>query len=124
MTSPQRAWDTYDAYLFDIDGTLLHCTDAVHYFAFCHALSAVAGRPLNLDGIAVQGNVDVGILRDAFAHAGIPESQWRPRLAETRAAMCAHVEANKQDFRGTMSDTVPASTRSSTTSAARVQSLV
>ena len=26
--SPARAWDEYDAYLFDIDGTLLHCTDA------------------------------------------------------------------------------------------------
>ena len=102
MTSPQRPWDAYDAYLFDIDGTLLHCADAVHYHAFCHALTQVAGRPLNLDGITVQGNVDVGILRDTFAHAGIPESQWRPRLDETRAAMCAHVEVNKADFRTTI----------------------
>ena len=44
----QRAWDSYDAYLFDIDGTLLNCTDAVHYFAFCDTLTMLARRPLNL----------------------------------------------------------------------------
>src|SRR5579875_452703 len=41
-----RAWDEFDAYLFDVDGTLMNCTDAVHYFAFNDAISAVAGRPL------------------------------------------------------------------------------
>jgi phosphoglycolate phosphatase-like HAD superfamily hydrolase len=94
MTST-RAWDGYDAYLFDIDGTLLHCTDAVHYFAFCDALTAIAGRPLNLDGVVAHGNVDNGILRDALTLAGVPESQWRPRLPEARRSMCAQVEANK-----------------------------
>ena len=45
------AWDGYDAYLFDIDGTLLHCRDAVHYFAFCNALERVAGRRMTLEGV-------------------------------------------------------------------------
>jgi len=90
-----RPWDSFDAYLFDIDGTLVHCTDAVHYFAFCDALSAVAGRPLNLDGVIAHGNTDVGILRDAFALAGIHEDQWRPRLAEICEQMCLQVERNK-----------------------------
>jgi phosphoglycolate phosphatase len=102
MTSPQRAWDAYDAYLFDIDGTLLHCTDAVHYFAFLDSLKTLSGRDLNLDDITVQGNVDIGILRDALTLAGIPETEWRPRLDETRAAMCAHVEANKASFHATV----------------------
>jgi phosphoglycolate phosphatase-like HAD superfamily hydrolase len=92
-------WDSYDAYLFDIDGTLLNCTDAVHYFAFCDGLSMVAGRPLNLDGVATHGSVDVAILRDGWAAAGVPESVWRPRLDEVRAAMCAQVEANRENFR-------------------------
>ena len=106
MTS-SRPWDAYDAYLFDIDGTLLHCTDAVHYNAFLAALHTLSGRPLNLDGITVQGNVDIGILRDALTLAGVPEAQWRPRLNETRAAMCAHVEANKAGFRATVLPAVP-----------------
>lgn len=88
------AWDEFDAYLFDIDGTLIHCADAVHYFAFCDALSSVAGRPLNLDGVTAHGNTDVGILRDAFSLAGIPESQWRPKLAELCCAMCDQVDRN------------------------------
>ena len=53
-------WDAYDAYLFDIDGTLLNATDAVHYFAFCEALTLLAGRPINLDGVNAHGNVDNG----------------------------------------------------------------
>lgn len=98
MRSSSRAWNAYDAYLFDIDGTLLHCTDAVHYFAFCGALSAVAGRPLNLDGVVAHGNVDAGILRDAFARAGIADEVWRPRQQEMQAAMCAQVERNKDEI--------------------------
>jgi phosphoglycolate phosphatase len=100
MTSVQsmRAWDKYDAYLFDIDGTLLECTDAVHYFAFCGALESLAGRPLNLDCVTAHGNTDVGILRDALTLAKVPEVLWRGRLAETRAAMCRHVEDHKSEL--------------------------
>jgi phosphoglycolate phosphatase-like HAD superfamily hydrolase len=94
----QRAWDEYDAYLFDIDGTLLNCTDAVHYFAFAEALGSLAGRPLNLDGITVHGNTDVGILRDALNLAGVPQEQWRPNLAATRDAMCRFVKERTQDL--------------------------
>lgn len=75
-----RPWDAFNAYLFDIDGTLLSCADAVHYFAFCDALSSVAGRPVNLDGVTAHGNTDTGILRDAFARAGVEEMTWRPQL--------------------------------------------
>ena len=98
-TQTPRAWDGYDAYLFDIDGTLLHCTDAVHYFAFCDTLTMLAGRPLNLDGVVAHGNTDIGILRDALALANVPDEQWRPRLPEIREAMCRHVERNKADLR-------------------------
>ena len=94
-----RPWDAFDGYLFDIDGTLLNCQDAVHYFAFCNALSAVAGRPLNLDGVTTHGNTDEGILRDAFAQGAVEEAQWRPRLTEIRARMGAQVEANRAELR-------------------------
>lgn len=93
------AWDDFDIYLFDIDGTLLHCEDAVHYFAFCDALSAIAGRPVNLDGVTTHGNTDTGILRDAFTLAGVSESCWRPHLAEICARMSSFVDEHKHDFR-------------------------
>ena len=95
MTTPRRRWDAYDAYLIDIDGTLLNCTDAVHYFAFCDTLTMVAGRPLNLDGVIAHGNTDVGILRDAFKAADVPEDVWRPRLPEAKKNICAFVEREK-----------------------------
>ena len=94
-----RAWDGFDAYLFDIDGTLLNCVDAVHYFAFCHALSAVGGRPLNLDGVVTHGNTDLGILRDAFRLNGVEDEVWRPRMAEMYEWMGSEVEANRAEFR-------------------------
>lgn len=93
-----RAWDTFEAYLFDIDGTLLQCADAVHYFAFCNALTSVAGFPMNLDGIVAHGNTDAGILRDAFALADIPEDRWRPQLSKLLDQMCAQVERENADL--------------------------
>ncbi len=103
----ERRWDEYDAYLFDIDGTLMNCTDAVHYFAFCEALGSLAGRPLNLDGVTAHGNTDVGILRDALPLAGVKDEEWRPRLAETRAGMCRFVEERKGDLCATVLPEVP-----------------
>ena len=102
MTSPSalsRAWDGFDGYLFDIDGTLLNCMDAVHYFAFCNALSTVAGRPLNLDGVVTHGNTDEGILRDAFALGSVGDDAWRPHIDNIRAQMGAEVESNRGDLR-------------------------
>jgi phosphoglycolate phosphatase len=96
-TLPRR-WDAFDAYLFDIDGTLINCKDAVHYFAFCAALKSLSGRDLNLDGVIAHGNTDVGILRDALQLAGVPESRWRPLLAEARGTMCAHVHAHRNEM--------------------------
>jgi phosphoglycolate phosphatase-like HAD superfamily hydrolase len=93
-----RAWDAFDAYLFDIDGTLIHSTDAVHYYAFCQALSSIAGRPLNLEGVTAHGNTDVGILRDAFALAGVEDAVWRPQLREIRESMARFVDGRKNEL--------------------------
>ncbi|WP_162601466.1 HAD family hydrolase [Occallatibacter savannae] len=93
-----RPWDEFDAYLFDVDGTLLNCKDAVHYFAFCEALKALAGRELNLDGVTAHGNTDIGILRDALNLAGVAEADWRPRVPEACMSMAAYVEANRDEI--------------------------
>jgi len=94
----RRAWDFYNVYLFDIDGTLLNCSDAVHYFAFCDVLQQLAGRPMNLDGVTTHGNTDIGILRDALDLANVTEEQWRPRLAEVRNSMCRFVQQRASDL--------------------------
>ena len=93
-----RPWDAFDAYLFDIDGTLLNCTDATHYFAFCDALLKLSGRELNLDGITAHGNTDAGILRDALIRAGIPESEWRRRVPEACSGMADFIERRKDEL--------------------------
>ena len=93
-----RAWDAFDAYLFDIDGTLLNCTDATHYFAFCHALKKLTGRALTLEGVTAHGNTDVGILRDVLLRAGVPEGDWRGRIRETCDAMGEFVAARQDEL--------------------------
>lgn len=93
-----RAWDGFDAYLFDIDGTLINCKDATHYFAFCEALEKLAGRPLNLDGIPAHGNTDIGILRDVLTRAGVPEAEWRGRIREVCAGMAEFVERREDQL--------------------------
>lgn len=87
-------WLAADAYLFDIDGTLLNSRDAVHYHAFHRAVNQVFGLDMRLDGIPVHGNTDVGILQAYLRSAGVPEEQWRPRLTEVFELMSAEVERN------------------------------
>lgn len=103
-----RPWDAFDAYLFDVDGTLLNCADALHYFAFCEALQVLSNRELNLDGITAHGNTDIGIIRDALALAGIPESTWRPRLSDACTSMCSYVHENRDRIK---SNTLPGATQ-------------
>lgn len=100
MAKPlQCAWDEYDAYIFDVDDTLLHCEDAVHYFAFCSALEALTGRAIGFDEVNVHGSTDLAILRDALTSAGIPENFWKPRIAECCACMRNFIEDHKGEFR-------------------------
>ncbi|HEX5236782.1 MAG TPA: HAD family hydrolase [Silvibacterium sp.] len=97
MSKLPRPWNCFEVYLFDIDGTLLQCADAVHYFAFCDVLSRVAGRPLTLDGVVAHGNTDVGILRDALVLADVSEERWRPELDAMKRRMCANVQAREKE---------------------------
>ena len=92
-----RSWSDYDVFLFDIDGTLLTCADAVHYFAFCHVLESISGRPLTLEGVTAHGNTDIGILRDALILAGISEQTWRPRLSVMQEMLCNFVRDREDE---------------------------
>jgi phosphoglycolate phosphatase len=85
-------WDQYDAYLFDIDGTLLRDPGRVHYNAFSKACLEVLGHPLSLEPVTVAGSTDPRILRDAFTAAGIADETWRPHQPRLLEAICSTVE--------------------------------
>lgn len=97
--APRFDWRSFDAYLFDIDGTLLNSRDAVHYFAFHGAIKRIFGRDFSVEGVPVHGNTDIGILRAYMKLAGVPESDWQPRISEVIAQMCDEVERNAADLR-------------------------
>jgi phosphoglycolate phosphatase-like HAD superfamily hydrolase len=62
-------WLEADAYIFDIDGTLLNSRDGVHYKAFRTVLREIFGIESDLSEVPVHGNTDVGILRAVFERA-------------------------------------------------------
>jgi len=64
-------WRDADAYLFDIDGTLMLCPDRTHRYALHRALLEVYGVETTIDGIPYHGKTDPGILRAALERAGI-----------------------------------------------------
>src|SRR6516162_3621868 len=87
-------WTAAEAYLFDIDGTLLNCRDAVHYRAFHQAARQVLGIEPSLDGLQLHGNTDIGILRSALAREGVADvDSCLPRIVDL---MCAEVIRNRE----------------------------
>ncbi len=88
-----------DAYLFDIDGTLLNTRDGVHYFAFRNALRALFGIDGTIDGVPVHGNTDLGILRAVLERAGIAGGEFERRVPELMRYMCDEVRRNAADIR-------------------------
>jgi phosphoglycolate phosphatase len=96
---PGFRWDSADAYLFDIDGTLLNSRDAVHYFAFRNATRELLGVEVSLDGVPVHGNTDPGILRAALQREGIDDAFIENVMEKMVEHMCAEVRRNQGDMR-------------------------
>ncbi len=100
-------WRGFDAYLFDIDGTLLNSRDAVHYEAFLIAMRELYGRAVGLEGVAVHGSTDPIILLAALEQSGICEAEGRAALTAAMARMCAEVEARAEELRPELCGAVP-----------------
>ena len=96
---PGFCWSAGDAYLFDIDGTLLNSRDAVHYFAFHHAMRQVFGRDAKIDGVAMHGNTDIGILRAVLRREGFADAAIDAGLPEMIAHISAEVQRNSEQMR-------------------------
>jgi phosphoglycolate phosphatase len=81
-----------EAYLFDIDGTLLNSRDGVHYNAFHAAVRQVYGIDSKIDGVPVHGNTDLGILRAVARRAGLSDTEFESKLPAAIQCMCAAAE--------------------------------
>ncbi|HUD54017.1 MAG TPA: HAD family hydrolase [Terracidiphilus sp.] len=95
---PGFAWDGQDAYLFDIDGTLLRSRDRVHFESVANGVRRVTGFEVTLAGIALHGNTDTAILREACIRAGISADVLEPQIAAILDAMCASVEERRREL--------------------------
>ncbi len=80
-------WDAQDAYLFDIDGTLLRSRDRIHFNSFASSIREVTGFEVSLTGVVLHGGTDTAILCEAFALAGVPRQAWEPQLEAILEAM-------------------------------------
>lgn len=92
------SWDSCDAYLFDIDGTLLQCRDRIHINAFHQAIRLILDREVSLDGIPLAGNTDTAILREACLRAGVLSSELDARSAEILSSMCEIFDQRRQEL--------------------------
>ena len=83
-----------DAYVFDIDGTLLVTKDLVHWNALHQAMIEVYGVDTTIEGIPYHGKTDLSILRAALAREGISDSEFEAKLPAAMAVVCREVESN------------------------------
>src|SRR5215470_16977432 len=100
-------WRRYDAYLFDIDGTLANTRGGVHYNSFHTALQQVYGCEGKIDPVPVHGSTDIGILRAALAHYGRLNENFEALLPRARQMMCAEVVRNADGLEVELCPSIP-----------------
>jgi phosphoglycolate phosphatase-like HAD superfamily hydrolase len=100
-------WRRFDAYLFDIDGTLANTRGGVHFNAFHTALRQVYGCEGRIDSVPVHGSTDIGILRAALAHHGKLNGSFETLLPRARQLMCAEVARNSEGLEVELCPAIP-----------------
>lgn len=96
---PGFEWDGQDAYLFDIDGTLLRSRDRVHYESFAASVQRITGFEVTLAGIQTAGSTDTAILREACHQANVPAAELEKHIDAILDAMCAGVAQRRHEMR-------------------------
>ena len=92
------AWDQQDAYLFDIDGTLLRSRDRVHIDSLTTSVRHVTGFEVSLEGVSLAGNTDTSILREACDRAGIPAAVVEEQVDAILENMCQNVVGRRNEM--------------------------
>lgn len=100
-------WMDADAYLFDIDGTLLVARGLVHYRALNRALHEVYGVDATIDGVAYHGKTDLGILRAALERVGVRGPVFEAKLGQALDLICRDVSRNAEGMRPEICRGVP-----------------
>jgi phosphoglycolate phosphatase len=95
---PGFRWDGQDAYLFDIDGTLLHSRDRVHFESFASTVRRLTGFEVSLAGVAIHGSTDTAILHEACTRAGISSAVLEPQVAAILQGMCHNVADRRHEL--------------------------
>jgi phosphoglycolate phosphatase-like HAD superfamily hydrolase len=98
VIEPDFAWDRQDAYLFDIDGTLLRSRDRIHVESFASSVQRVTGFEITLAGILLYGNTDTAILREACLQAGVPPDLLEAKIESILEAMRTSVAERRQEM--------------------------
>lgn len=100
-------WTDADAYIFDIDGTLLVTRDLVHWNALSAAMREAYGVDTSIEGIAYHGKTDLGILRAALERVGISGAEFETKLAQALKVICREVAANAKGIRAEICPSIP-----------------
>ena len=98
LATPGLQWDGYDAYLFDIDGTLLRAQGGVHNDAFPESVRQVMGQEISLERVLLHGNTDSRILAQAFEHAGVARAVWQPHRQAIHDRMWTLVDQRRDQI--------------------------
>lgn len=107
MPRPPFDWRQFDAYLFDLDGTLANTRGGVHYNSFHTALREIYGCEGRIDTVPVHGNTDIGILRAALEHHGQLRDDFESLLPRARELMCAEVARNASELQVELCPGIP-----------------
>jgi len=91
-------WDGQDAYLFDIDGTLLRSRDRIHMDSVAIGVQRVTGFEVTLAGILLHGSTDTAILREACRQAGVPAEILEARIEAILEAMRQEVLERRHEL--------------------------
>ena len=95
---PGFEWDAQDAYLFDIDGTLLRSRDRIHVDSVAASVQRVTGFEITLAGILLHGSTDTAILREACHQAGVPPEILEARIEAILEAMRQTVAERRHEL--------------------------
>ncbi|MBV9182726.1 MAG: HAD family hydrolase [Acidobacteria bacterium] len=90
-----------DAYVFDIDGTLLVTKDLVHWNALRRAMLEVYEVDGTIAGIQYHGKTDLSILRSALVRTGLSHKQFEDGLPQALDVVRREVERNHRSIEAT-----------------------
>jgi phosphoglycolate phosphatase-like HAD superfamily hydrolase len=106
-TSRASSWRDADAFLFDIDGTILLSKDRTHRYALHRAMRDVFGVETTIDGIAYHGKTDLGILRAALERVGVSSADIDARMPAALDVCRRHCDENVHLFTPNVLPAVP-----------------